>query len=169
MTDAPDKALPPCPFCGCEAVHILHQPHTHSPLLKRALPWLPDADEQHEIACARCQTGFLRATPDEAIAAWSLRAGQAEAEARVKAAEGVADGVHEALWAADARVKALEAALQQISDLFGDAVQADCENGVRWLNERAAANYLKDAPETLAAIRKTQDIIATALESHPHD
>lgn len=53
--------------------------------------------------------------------------------------------------------------LDWISGRFSDAVQADCENGVKWLNERAAANYLKDAPDTLAAIRETQDRIDAFL------
>lgn len=59
--------------------------------------------------------------------------------------------------------KALEEALREISDLFGDAVQADCENGVKWLNERAAEAYLADFPATLAAIERTHEIIAEAL------
>lgn len=43
---------------------------------------------------------------------------------------------------------------EQISALLSDAVQADCENGVRWLNECAASNYLKEYPETLSALRQ---------------
>ena len=53
----------------------------------------------------------------------------------------------------------IEAAAEWFSDRFSEAVQADCENGVRWLNERAAAAYLKDAPDTLAAIREGEEAI----------
>ena len=61
------------------------------------------------------------------------------------------------------KVARLEEALQSISDLIGDAAQDDCENGVRWLNERAAAAYLKDFPATLTALRKAQEIIDAVL------
>ena len=61
------------------------------------------------------------------------------------------------------KVAELEGALQSISDLIGDAAQDDCENGVRWLNERAAAAYLKDFPATLTALRKAQEIIDAVL------
>jgi hypothetical protein len=61
------------------------------------------------------------------------------------------------------RLAELEGALEWIADQFSDAVQADCENGVRCLNERAASNYLKDAPATLAAIHCVQDKINTLL------
>jgi len=53
----------------------------------------------------------------------------------------------------------IEAAAEWFADRFSEAVQADCENGVRWLNERAAAAYLKDAPDTLAAIREGEEAI----------
>jgi hypothetical protein len=55
-------------------------------------------------------------------------------------------------------IERLRAGVDRISDLFGDAVQADCENGVRCLNERAAKRYLAEFPATLAAIREAQDI-----------
>lgn len=54
----------------------------------------------------------------------------------------------------------IEAAAEWFSDRFSDAVQADTENGVKWLNERAADAYLKDAPDTLAAIREGEEAIS---------
>ena len=56
--------------------------------------------------------------------------------------------------------------VERISDLIGEAVQADCENGVRWLNERAAAAYMKEYPATLAALRTIQDeVVPEALDA----
>jgi len=55
--------------------------------------------------------------------------------------------------------EAIEAAADWFADRFSDAVQADCESGVKWLNERAAKAYLKDAPDTLAAIREGEEAI----------
>ena len=46
------------------------------------------------------------------------------------------------------------------SEQFGDAVQADCEHGVRSLNEMAAAQYLAEAPMTrqvINAIHKARE------------
>jgi hypothetical protein len=60
-------------------------------------------------------------------------------------------------------IKRLREALDQIADLFSLAVQDDCENGVKWLNERAAADYLKEYPETRKAIHETHVIISAAL------
>jgi len=62
------------------------------------------------------------------------------------------------------RIKALEEALERIDGLFGDAVQFDCENGVRSLNEAASARYLADAPETKAAIHESLEIIRALLK-----
>ena len=53
--------------------------------------------------------------------------------------------------------------LLQIGDLFSEALQSDCENGVRSLNEKAYANYLKEYPATLVAIQNMNDIIDAAL------
>ena len=61
----------------------------------------------------------------------------------------------------------LRGTLRKISDLFGDAVQSDCENGVRSLNERAAAKYLAEFPDTLDAICQTQDLIDATLTTEP--
>ena len=66
-----------------------------------------------------------------------------------------------------ARVQDLEAWMQQIDDLFSDAAQSDCENGVRSLNEKAAAEYLAQYPATGQAIRETVDIARAALEEKP--
>jgi hypothetical protein len=70
------------------------------------------------------------------------------------------------LWgkaeAAD-EIKRLREALDRIADLFSLAVQDDCENGIKWLNERAAAKYLKEYPETRKALHETHVIISTAL------
>lgn len=71
-----------------------------------------------------------------------------------------------ALNAAD-EVKRLREALNWISDRFSEAVQVDCENGVRSLNERAAKKYLADFPDTLAAIRETQERIDAELNQGP--
>ena len=60
-------------------------------------------------------------------------------------------------------INRLRAALQEISYLFLDAVQSDCENGVRSLNEKAYAKYLSDYPATLAAIHSMNGIIDDAL------
>ena len=62
------------------------------------------------------------------------------------------------------RIKALEEALERIDDLFADAVQFDCENGVRSLNEAATARYLADAPATKAAIHESLEIIRAQLK-----
>lgn len=46
----------------------------------------------------------------------------------------------------------VEKLLERIRDEIADAVQADTENGVRWLNEIAAKNYLKEYPATRQAL-----------------
>jgi hypothetical protein len=51
----------------------------------------------------------------------------------------------------------------QILDHLSDAVQSDCENGVRVLNEIAAKNYLKEYPETRAAFHAIGKIARAAL------
>jgi hypothetical protein len=68
------------------------------------------------------------------------------------------------VWPAAEDARAL---LEWISDELASACQADCENGVKWLNERAAAAYLKDAPATLEAIKAVQDRIDAYLERNP--
>ena len=62
------------------------------------------------------------------------------------------------------RIKELEAALEKVSDLLSDAVQADCENGVRSLNEAAAANYLKDFRHTREALTGIQAVCRSMLK-----
>lgn len=62
------------------------------------------------------------------------------------------------------RIRELEAAFRGVDDDFSDAVQADCENGVRWLNERAASYYLKEYPATAAAIQSAIETARAALE-----
>lgn len=52
----------------------------------------------------------------------------------------------------------------QILGHLSDAVQSDCENGVRVLNEIAAKNYLKEYPETRAAFHAIGKIARAALE-----
>ena len=51
----------------------------------------------------------------------------------------------------------------QILDHLSDAVQSDCENGVRVLNEIATKNYLKEYPETRAAFHAIGKIGRAAL------
>lgn len=65
--------------------------------------------------------------------------------------------------------EAIEAAADWFADRFSDAVQADCESGVKWLNERAAKAYLKDAPDTLAAIREGEEAIRALTKDSTHD
>lgn len=65
--------------------------------------------------------------------------------------------------------EAIEAAADWFADRFSDAVQADCESGVKWLNERAAKAYLKDAPDTLAAIREGEEAIRALTKDSIHD
>jgi hypothetical protein len=74
------------------------------------------------------------------------------------------DGYRAGQAASAERIKALEEALERIDDLFADAVQFDCENGVRSLNEAASARYLADAPETKAAIHESLEIIRALLK-----
>jgi hypothetical protein len=61
-------------------------------------------------------------------------------------------------------IERLQKKLLQIDILFSDAVQSDCENGVRSLNEKAYTNYLKEYPATLLAIQNMHDIIDTVIE-----
>ena len=122
-----------------------------------------------EIWQQRCRDGVY----DDCLEVRSPLAAIIEGDAALAAATARADA-----WEADAaryasnaeywkaRADKAEALLETISDLLSDAVQSDCENGVKSLNERAAANYLKDAPDTLAAIRKTQEMIWAALEAN---
>ena len=56
-------------------------------------------------------------------------------------------------------------ALEWIRDQIAFACQGDCENGVRWLNEKASANYLKDAPAMKEAIAAIQTKIDALLEN----
>lgn len=42
--------------------------------------------------------------------------------------------------------------LEEAQDLLSDAMQSDLENGVKWLNEAAAAKFQKDYPALHAAI-----------------
>ena len=70
---------------------------------------------------------------------------------------------HEAAY----RIKQLEAALRAIDEQFADAAQDDCENGVRWLNARAAEKYLYEYPHTSAAISFAKKVARAALgEEH---
>jgi len=59
-----------------------------------------------------------------------------------------------------ARVAGMQERDVHWAEMFDDAVQGDCENGVRSLNEIAAKNYLKEAPltrEVINAIRAAAD------------
>ena len=60
---------------------------------------------------------------------------------------------------AAAKILRQERAFDKIAELLSDAVQCDCEHGVRSLNERATANYLKEYPATLDALGKIQKIV----------
>ena len=70
------------------------------------------------------------------------------------------DGVITRLRADNER---LRAALASIDELFSQAAQDDCENGVRWLNERAAERYLARYPHTSAAISYAHKVARAAL------
>ena len=59
---------------------------------------------------------------------------------------------HRLLHEAAAEIDRLRAALEAIDNALVDAMQADCESGVAWLNDKAAAAYLKDFPATKRAI-----------------
>ena len=65
------------------------------------------------------------------------------------------------------RIEQLEAALRAIDEQFADAAQDDCENGVRWLNKRAAEKYLYEYPHTSAAISFAQKVARAALNPPP--
>ena len=59
-----------------------------------------------------------------------------------------------------ARVAGMQERDVHWAEMFDEAVQGDCENGVRSLNEIAARNYLKEAPltrEVINAIRAAAD------------
>ena len=62
-----------------------------------------------------------------------------------------------ALWSTDqmrAYGEARAAAEREAwGDALSDALQSDLENGVKWLNERAAAEFLTKYPALSAAIR----------------
>lgn len=60
-------------------------------------------------------------------------------------------------------IERLRAALKEIDNELNTAAQDDCENGVKWLNERAAEGYLKEYPCTLACISKVLRITRAAL------
>ena len=64
--------------------------------------------------------------------------------------------------AADEIIK-LRAALHEIDMVFQEAAQDDCENGVSWLNKRAALTYLKEYPHTSAAISFAHKAAQAAL------
>lgn len=57
----------------------------------------------------------------------------------------------------------LRAALEDVGDMLIQAAQDDCENGVKWLNERAAQRYLAVYPETAKAIGAAVSLIRVAL------
>jgi predicted nucleic acid-binding Zn-ribbon protein len=57
----------------------------------------------------------------------------------------------------------LREALASIDELFSEAAQDDCENGVRWLNEQAASKYLAEYPHTRAAISFAHKVARAAL------
>lgn len=78
--------------------------------------------------------------------------------------EGDAHAYRAGAAASAGRIKALEAALDQICDLLSDAMQADCENGVQSLNEAAAANYLNDFPHTKKALDAVQAVCLSMLK-----
>ena len=63
----------------------------------------------------------------------------------------------------EARVAELEAALEEVSDLLSDAMQADCENGVRVLNEAAAKAYLSGYPSTRWAVPRIMAVCRVML------
>ena len=50
-----------------------------------------------------------------------------EATARAEAAEAIADDVHKALWAAEARVKVLEETLRRYANVYGVLTDSDRE------------------------------------------
>jgi hypothetical protein len=60
-------------------------------------------------------------------------------------------------------IERLREALEEIDNELNTAAQDDCENGVKWLNERAAEGYLKEYPCTLAAISEVLRIARAAL------
>lgn len=62
-----------------------------------------------------------------------------------------------------AEIRHLRTILRSIDELFGEAVQDDCENGVKWLNERASSKYLAEYPHTRAAISFSHKAIRAAL------
>lgn len=47
---------------------------------------------------------------------------------------------------------------EQIDDELVQAAVDDCENGVKWLNERAAENYLREYRHTKDAIHKVIEL-----------
>jgi chromosome segregation ATPase len=63
----------------------------------------------------------------------------------------------------------LREALASIDELFSEAAQDDCENGVRWLNERAASKYLAEYPHTSAAISLVHKTARAALSGDKHE
>jgi len=60
-------------------------------------------------------------------------------------------------------ISKLRSALEAVDEALNDAAQDDCENGVKWLNEKAAEGYLKEYPHTSAAISKVINLIRAAL------
>ena len=82
-------------------------------------------------------------------------------------------GLYEtALAAADeidllcAENKRLRALLNRIAEELSQAGIDDCESGVKWLNERAAENYLKEYRHTKAAIGTVIDLARAALKEN---
>lgn len=82
------------------------------------------------------------------------------AETSVRLPNGSIDLVNHV--AAD-EIERLREALREVEDLLIDAMQSDCEHGVRSLNEQAAAEYLVDFPATRNAFHQSIDIARAAL------
>jgi hypothetical protein len=110
--------------------------------------------------------------PDEAIL-WAREQNGDPAKPRTIAgnyrAGLMAHGYRAGQAASAERIKALEELLNHAEDLFDWAVQSDCENGVRSLNEAAAATYLADAPATKAAILEIRELTRALLKEADHD
>jgi len=63
----------------------------------------------------------------------------------------------------EAESRRLKVALEKISDKLAYARMDDCENGVKWLNVRAANRYLHDYRHTREALAEIEAIIGDAL------
>ncbi len=80
----------------------------------------------------------------------------------------IAAGLDEAALVAPylAEIERLRALLNRIAKELSQAGIDDCESGVKWLNERAAENYLKEYRHTKAAIGTVIDLARAALKEN---